>query len=117
MHSPARPIEEANVNLSEIVLRTFPSQTLEAHQRSDALRSQCRDQLVERRLPAGLPFQPCAAQNFHREQIRFAGQDVRDNGSKWFRLRRSANGPPLAFGLRIDVGDRRFTFDATDASE
>jgi hypothetical protein len=45
-------------------------------------------------------------------RMRHVGDDV----SKGFRFGRSANGPSV-FGFHIDGRNRRFTLDATDASE
>jgi hypothetical protein len=117
MHALPRAIEEAHVDLSEIVLREFSGETLESHERPHPRRSQRRDQLVQGGLTASVPVQLRAAQNFHGEQSRLARQDVGDDGSKRFRLGGPANRPSPAFGVRIDVRDRRFTFDAADASE
>ncbi len=112
-----RPVEKAHVDLPEIVLREFAGKALEADERSDGLRPQGGNQLVQRRLPACVPFQLGPAQNFHGQQIRLARQDLGEDGSKGLRFGGSADGAAIAFRRCVDVSDRRFTLDASDASE
>ena len=108
--------DEPNVDVAEVVLREFPGEPFEAHERAHRFGTQLADQIVERGLPAPIAFQLRTPQHFHREQIGVERQRLDDKRAKRLRLRGSANPASLTLAGRVDVRDHRFTFDALDAS-
>ena len=74
------------------------------------------DQLVERTLAAGIPFQPRAPHHLHREQMGLF-RELRDHERpKRFSLRRPTDPPLVPFRLVVNVTDRYLILDAADAS-
>ncbi len=96
------------------MLREFPGQALKPDERTDRLGPHHADQVVERGLPACVPFQLGSPEDLHREQIRLSRQDLGDDRPKRLCLRRPANRPPLSFFGIVDMGDVGFTFDPPD---
>src|SRR6516162_3480590 len=101
MHPFLTPVEEPDVHFAKIVLREFSGQPLEPHERADGRRSHGANQIVERRLAAVVPRDLRSSQELHREYVWFARQQLRDQGTKGLRLRRSAH--PPSFALPRDV--------------
>jgi len=116
MHPSPRAIEEAHEDLPKIVLREFSGQAFKAHQGTHRPWAHRRDQVIQRGLAAGVPFQLGSAQNLDGQQLRLTGQDLRHDRSERLRLRRTANAATLPFLRVIDIRDAWFSVDPTHAS-
>jgi hypothetical protein len=62
-----RAIHEADVDVSEVVLRELPRQPLESQHLPDGLRTELRDQLVEGAIPADVAFAPDPPEDLQRQ--------------------------------------------------
>jgi hypothetical protein len=109
-------IEEAHLDLPEIVLRKFTRQAFKPDERPDRLRPQGANQVVERGLSARVAVELDTPENFYGEEIRFAHQDFGDHGPKGFGRRGTPNGTPLPFLVVVAVRDVRLTLDPAYAS-
>jgi len=111
------PIEKADVDFAEVVLREFSREALEPHERARRDRTQGADEIVERRLPTGIPGELRAPQDLDREELGFPRQQLDDQAPKGLGFRGATDVSPLALLRVIDLRHIRLTPDATDASE
>jgi hypothetical protein len=117
MHALPCAIQKPDVDFAEVVLREFSRETLEPNERTDRGRTQGADEIVERRLPAGIPGELRAPQDLDREELGLPRQQLDDQAPKGLGLRGSTNVSLLALLRVIDLRHIRLTRGATDASE
>jgi hypothetical protein len=116
MHTLLRTIDKPHIDFAEIVLREFPRQPLETHQRPGRHRARRLHQRVEGALGAVIALELRATQNLQRQQLGLGGQELPDEVAKRLRLRRPADAPALTLERAVNVDHRHFSFHAPHAS-
>jgi len=102
---PPASVQEAHVDLAEVVLRELARQPLEADKRTDVRRADRRHEVVDDRLTARVAGQPGPAQHFERHHLGLVRQQPRHELSEGLRLGRSSDRSSTPLEAIVDRGD------------
>jgi hypothetical protein len=116
VHVPAAAVEEANIDLAEVVLRELTRQTLEAHQRLHLVRANSANQFVQRALAAPVAREPRSPQQLDGTHIGLLGELGANERPVRFHLGRPADAPTRARVRADQRRHRRLSFDALYAA-
>jgi hypothetical protein len=105
VHALLSPVEETNVNVSEVVLRKLAGESFETNHRSRTLGAELLDERVQRALGSVVALQLCAAKQLDREHIGLHRQLCDEEAPERFCLRRSTDSSTCSLCICVERRD------------